>query len=83
MNICVEKHVTHTRAYGSQHNSMVVQIHRSVDSDLHGVVSGQSVLDDSSFNVSRFIPSHDVLLLYWIDTTPSGNSLSVAAFDEF
>lgn len=61
---------------------MVPEILSSVKNNLHDIVFDQSVLDDSTFDVSRIIPSRDMLLLPWIYATRDGNPLALPAFDE-
>lgn len=51
-----------------------MKILHNVMNDLHEVVSGQSFLDESLFNVNCFISSCDVFLLPWIDATIDGDA---------
>lgn len=61
---------------------MIVENLRSVENDLHDIVSGQSVLNDRPFDLNCFIPSLDVLLLHLMNATLDGDPSAVQVLDE-
>lgn len=50
--------------------------------DLKDIASGQSVLDDSPFYISRVSPSSHVLSLPWIDAGPNGEASAMPSSNE-
>lgn len=60
---CVEKPIAHGRPFQDDRRPMVVERLRSVDGELHVIVSGQSVLADPTLDVGRVSLFCDVLLL--------------------
>lgn len=82
MKECVHKHIAHARTSVSERSAIVVEIFSCLLKKIHDIVSGQSVQDNSLFEVSSFIPFRDVVLLPWIVATLDENPLAVRASDK-
>lgn len=72
MKNTVGQHIACARASVNERSAKVMQTFRGVENQPRNIVSGQSVLSDSLFDVSRVILSRDVLLLPQIDAASDG-----------
>lgn len=79
MTSCVRKHIAHTRASVNVRSSMDLKILRSVEGEVQHIVCSQSVLGDGSLEVSRVLPSRDLLLLPCVDAARDGDSWAMPA----
>lgn len=82
MKVCLGKNIAQTQASIDERNLPVVKILRNVENILNGFVCGQSVHNDGSLDIGRFVPARDVLLFLRIDAAPNGNFSALPEFDE-
>lgn len=78
----MRKHIARARNPFKERRSTVVEILRSVENDLHDIVSGQSDLENSPFDVICVMRFLDVLKNPWVDIEPYGFHSSLAAVVE-
>lgn len=82
MRHCLETFIAHGRNSVSERILIVVMTFCIVKKELRDVVSGQSVLHVSLFDVTEVILVRDVLLLPEVHAKPNGDCTHVQSFEE-
>lgn len=75
------QHIAPARDPFSESTLTVMEIPRSVENELRYIVSGHSILNKHTLDVSRIILSRDVLLLLSINAVPDDGCSTILASD--
>lgn len=78
----MKKPIPCAHASASERIATVSETFRSVENDLNYIDFGKSFIDESSFDASCFILSHDALIFTCMHAAPSGDSPDAPTLDE-
>lgn len=82
MKDCMGQQIACTRASVNERRLKIMKMIQRLERDLLHIISGYSFPNDNWFDVGRAFPTHNVLLMRWIEAEPGGGFSAMPPADE-